>query len=227
MKLFGLSHLSVIFLTLLFAAGFSLLGRKYPPSRSAIAWFLSLVMIGSKLGTLIYAATHGYLTWQNGLPMHLCDWACITAVIALATHSRSAYELTYFWGLAGTLQAVLTPDLHFDFPDLRFITFFASHCAIIVSLVYLTLGLSFRPYWKSILRVVAWGQVYLATAFVVNWLSGGNYGYLRAKPSKESLMDWFGPWPWYILTLEVLAVIFYVIYYLPFVIGDFLKKKRG
>ena len=228
MTLFGPSHLSVLFATLFTAIVFCTLARRHPDGKLplVLAWILGSILVVSKLTTLYYAYSHHYLTWQNGLPMHLCDWACFTALITFATRSQTAYELTYFWGLAGTLQAVLTPDLNFDFPDLRFITFFASHCGIIVALVYLTLGMGFRPTWKSIIRVVAWGQVYLLAAGLVDLISGANYGYLRAKPLNPSLLDYFGPWPWYILTLEVLAVVFYCVYYLPFVFNDFLKKRK-
>lgn len=230
MTLFGLSHLAVLFSTILTAVVLCLLVRHRPnPVREKrIAWLLGIVLVLSKLVRLWYAYDiEKSLTWQNGLPMHLCDWACVTSIIALATRNQTAYELTYFWGLAGTLQAVLTPDLDFDFPDPRFITFFVSHCGIIVVLVYMTLGLRFRPTWWSILRVVAWGQVYIAAAAAIDWAIGANYGYLRAKPLNPSLLDHLGPWPWYILSLEVLAVLFYVVYYLPFVIGDVIQKEKS
>jgi hypothetical integral membrane protein (TIGR02206 family) len=229
MPLFGPSHVSVLLLTVLITVLFCGLARSRPkgPIPSFLAWILGGILVLSKLTTLYYAYSHNSLTWQNGLPMHLCDWACFTALIAFATRNQTAYELTYFWGLAGTLQAVLTPDLNFDFPDLRFITFFVSHCGIIVALVYLTLGLGFRPTGKSIIKVALWGQFYLATTGLVDWLFVANYGYLRAKPINPSLLDYFGPWPWYILTLEILAVVFYSFWYLPFVICDALQKKKS
>jgi uncharacterized membrane protein YwaF len=40
-------------------------------------------------------------------------------------------------------------------------------------------------------------------------------------------MDYFGPWPWYILTLEVMALFFYVIYYAPFAIRDALDSANS
>ena len=56
--------------------------------------------------------------WTLSLPMHLCDWAVAAVVLALLTRRQTAFELAYFWGLAGTLQAILTPDLGaFDVVD--------------------------------------------------------------------------------------------------------------
>ena len=39
-----------------------------------------------------------------------------------------------------------------------------------------------------------------AVAGTANLITGGNYMYLRAKPSQASLLDQMGPWPLYIAT---------------------------
>jgi hypothetical integral membrane protein (TIGR02206 family) len=53
-------------------------------------------------------------------------------------------------------------------------------------------------------------------AAAVNLLTGSNYGFLRSNPALASLLDLLGPWPWYILWLEVLAVLLFTLLYLPF-----------
>jgi hypothetical integral membrane protein (TIGR02206 family) len=229
MPLFGPSHLSVILLTFtvpLFLGWWVRRGASSSRTTS-INLFWVLLLVGAKLSALYLAHQRGYLDWQNALPMHLCDWAFFTAVITLIWRQQLAYELTYFWGLAGTMQALLTPDLNFDFPDPRFLTFFISHGGIIAVVIYTTYGLRFRPTWKSVLRAVIASQVYLAVTICVNLIFDANYGYLCRKPENPSLMDYFGPWPWYILTLEVMALFFYVIYYAPFAIRDALDSANS
>ena len=71
------------------------------------------------------------------------------------------YELSYFWGLCGTAEALVTPDVNFDFPDGQFIVFFLGHALIIASVLFLTFGMRMRPHARSILRVMAWSLVYL------------------------------------------------------------------
>jgi hypothetical integral membrane protein (TIGR02206 family) len=61
----------------------------------------------------------------------------------------------------------------------------------------------------------------------VNRLTGGNYLFLSRKPEGGSLLDLLGPWPWYILSLEAVALLLFTILYLPFVIGRSRTGKTG
>jgi uncharacterized membrane protein YwaF len=47
---------------------------------------------------------------------------------------------------------------------------------------------------------------YALTVGVVDGITGWNYGYLCRKPAETSLLDWLGPWPWYLLSLECIAL---------------------
>lgn len=40
--------------------------------------------------------------------------------------------------------------------------------------------------------------------------------FISHKPDDPSLLDLIGPWPWYILSLEGVALVMCVILYLPF-----------
>ena len=71
-------------------------------------------------GTRLATDRFDVSTW---LPMHLCDWATITVVLALCFRWQWSYELAYFWSLGGTLQALLTPDIVADFPTIWFLVF--------------------------------------------------------------------------------------------------------
>src|SRR5262245_28330122 len=48
---------------------------------------------------------------DTALPMHLCDWALVAIAGALWFRWQLGFELGYFWGLAGTVQALFTPAI--------------------------------------------------------------------------------------------------------------------
>jgi len=217
--LFGPDHLAVLFLTLAIPALLILLvrsrggERRIPP----IVWSLSVILILNEVILLFHVWRLG-LPVKEHLPLQLCDWATFTCVAALLRRHRLAYELTYFWGLAGTLQAVITPDLQEAFPDPGFITFFVAHSGIIVGILFLTLGLGMRPTLRSLWRAFLGLQVYAAVTVILDLWLRTNFGYLLRKPARPSLLDYLGPWPWYIASLEVVGLALFFLFYTPFAV---------
>jgi len=63
-------------------------------------------------------------------------------------------------------------------------------------------------------------NVYLAFIAVINVFLDSNYLFTRNKPDHVSLFDFMGPWPWYFVTAEVLAVALFCLLYLPFALAD-------
>jgi hypothetical integral membrane protein (TIGR02206 family) len=76
-------------------------------------------------------------------------------------------------------------------------------------------------------------RVFLATAALavlvapVNWMLGTNFLYLQGKPEGRSLMDFLGPWPWYILSLVPVCLFFLLLWYSPFWIADRKRRTPG
>jgi hypothetical integral membrane protein (TIGR02206 family) len=159
----------------------------------------------------------GQFTPAGALPMQLCDWAMIAVMAALVSCRQRVYELAWYWGLAGTLQAIVTPNLPEGFPSLHFVSFFVAHCGIVVGVLYLTAVEGLRPERWSVARAMLWSEVYMGTALLVNWLTGANYGFLSHRPLGKSLLDYLSPNPAvYLLELNLLAVGFYLVLYAPF-----------
>lgn len=225
---FGPDHLAVLALTVVVPAVLAWAVRQ--PGGEArkrpIALALAAVLVANQAVLAVVALQRG-LPWDDWFPMQLCDWVTFLCAAALLWRRQLLFELTYFWGLSGTLQAVLTPDLPYGFPHPSFLSFQIAHAGIVVTVLYLVLGLGQRPVPRSILRAFLWIQVYLAAAALANVAFGTNYGYLRAKPVRASLLDLLGPWPWYIVSLEALALVFFTVLYLPFLIADWRAARSG
>jgi hypothetical integral membrane protein (TIGR02206 family) len=160
------------------------------------------------------------LALDNILPLHLCDIAAMTAGFALLTKRPALCALTYFWGLAATIQALLTPAIGVDFPNWPFVTFFIQHFAIVGAALHLPLVEGWRPrqpLWNDPLRVYGWSVAYLLFALAVNALLDTNFGFASRPPDNPSLIDHLGPWPWYLVSLQGIAICLFLLLALPLV----------
>ncbi len=163
----------------------------------------------------------------HGLPLDLCDVVLWLTVYALATLRPWALDLVFYLGLAGSGMAILTPDVGAPFPSLPAVSFFLAHGGVVAAILFLVLSGALRPRPGSWWRALAWVNAYAAAVFAFDLAFGTNYMYLREKPASPSLLDWLGPWPWYILGAEVVAVVLLTLLYLPFRPGRRPREMDG
>jgi len=220
---FGLAHLVVIVLTIALPFVMAAFVRKsrWPRSERIIGRIIAVLLGLNYLGYALYLRTTQDLTWQNQLPFQLCDWAMIAIIVALLTGRERWLEVSYFWGIGGTAQAIVTPDLQHPFPHIRFFSFFIAHSGIVIGIVFLMVMRGYRPHFRSIWRTFAWLEMYFAVTIVVDLLTGANYGYLLHKPQTASLLSFLSDhWPVYLLQMHLLALAFFFALYLPFALYD-------
>lgn len=222
------SHLTVIFLTigLPFLLALIVHRTKSRFLERSIRFAISALLLINYVAYLIVARDFGVTTWYRMLPLQLCDWAMAVIIVALWTGNRRWLEVAYFWGIGGTLQAIITPNLRYGFPDLRFISFFVAHSGIIIGIVFLMLIYGFRPSAIGVLRTFVWTEIYFIVAFSVDLLTGENYGFLLHKPEAGSLLNSLSDSrPLYLLEFHGLAFLFFCALYAPFAIVDLAKGK--
>src|SRR5450432_4719368 len=111
-RIFGLAHLVVILLTILIPIALGITVRITRSRRidRAVASCLAILLSTNYFGYAAYLWHHHLLFWTQALPFQLCDWAMITVIIALLTGRRGWFDVSYFWGIGGTFQAILTPS---------------------------------------------------------------------------------------------------------------------
>ncbi len=228
-RLFDAQHLTVLAITVFLPIVLVLFTRRFSGGKfeKMVLWTLAGILFLNRVWALQVALDLGVREWRNLLPLHLCDVANFMVIIACLTKHAELVRVTYFFSLAGTMQAILTPDIRVGFPEPRFLTFFISHCGIVVASLYLTLGCRILPTWGAVVRAFVWLQVYAIIAGLANWLLGTNFGYLARKPENPSMLDYFGPWPWYILVIEVIALLKFILLMSPFAIAEFLKRRKN
>jgi hypothetical integral membrane protein (TIGR02206 family) len=172
--------------------------------------FATVLVLAYAAALIIRARSPEGLSWDQTLPMHLCDWAALVTVLALVRRTPMAFELAYCWGLAGTAQALFTPAISVN-DDPGVLPFFLVHSIIPASVLWLIFEYKMRPRPGAYLRVMLWSEFYLAAALFTNWLTGGNYGFLAGRPSAPSVLDFYSDTWWvYVLQINLTAAVVFL-----------------
>ncbi|MFM1651590.1 TIGR02206 family membrane protein [Brevibacillus sp. B_LB10_24] len=216
--LFSVSHL--IALAAMFGAAILLyVFRGKIRKRSVEPWIrylLAGVLLFTEVAFQLWHVLTGSWLSAETLPLQLCSVSLLLSVVMLCTNSYRLYEITYFAGLGGAGQAMITPELFYPFPHFRFFHFFVAHACIILACLYMTWVMQYRPSVRSLWKTMGFLNLLLVIALTVNRVTGGNYLFVSHKPSNPSLLDFLGPYPWYILSLEAVAILLFHVLYLPF-----------
>jgi hypothetical integral membrane protein (TIGR02206 family) len=191
--------------------------RRHPgPWRIVTARAISLVLAADAVSYSVGLALEGTWSPKTSLPLALCDVGVLVAAAACWWRVPLLVELTYFWGLAGTLQAVITPDLNVGFPHLVFFQYVVGHVGIVVAALFLVVGMGIAPRKGSVMRVFAITAGYTALVGIVDGVTGANYMFLRAPPGEWTLLRVLGPWPWYVVSAAGVAVVLLTMLDAPF-----------
>jgi hypothetical integral membrane protein (TIGR02206 family) len=225
--LFGTQHLIVLALTVIVPLALAGLARWSRDKRleRGIAMALAAVLIGTWISWYVLFIARNWITLGNVFPLNLCDWATIAVLIALIRPNVLAFELAYFWSMAGTMQGLVTPDVNYGFPEAQFVVFMLGHAAIIASVIYLMAGTGLRPVVRSIPRAIGWSFVYAAVASLIDWLLGVNYGFFRAKPGHATAFDFLSDWPTYIPEMIAIGALVTIILYAPWFVADLVRGR--
>lgn len=156
------------------------------------------------------------LVRESALPFYLCDVASIVLACALILRRQRFAEIGYLWGIAGTVQGLITPTLYFSWDTVEYYVFFAQHGGVPVAALAVAFGTNMKPQPGAFRRAVFWSWTYMLVVYGINCLLGANYGFINAKPGVSSLFDYMGPYPWCLLTLQAVAFVSYLLLLLPF-----------
>lgn len=224
-RLFGPVHLTILSCIVALAAILAILARWIPIWRRRLRFGVAIALVLNSIVWYGYLTFRGWLTFPDSLPLELCDATLCVTVVAILTLNRTAFDLAYYGALAGTSMAVLTPDLWEPFPSFSTVQFFIAHGLVLVAVLYLVWSGEARPRPGSIWRAMLALNIFAGIAGTFDVVFRTNYMYLRAKPQNPSLLDYFGPWPWYIAVSEILALSLFTLLYAPFSANSFKSAR--
>ena len=161
------------------------------------------------------------------LPVTVCGWAAIMAAFMLLTKRRGIFDVVYFFVLAGSSNALITPAVIMDNgpTHFRYYQFWIEHTSIFIAVFYMLFVYGYRINFKSMLR--SFGVLLLlgAIAIAINSvIPNANYLFLSTTEVGDSVLNFLPSNFWLRLLMMASAISFlYFLAYLPWI---FINKKE-
>jgi hypothetical integral membrane protein (TIGR02206 family) len=83
-----------------------------------------------------------------------------------------------------------------------------------------------RPTWRGLAITFVATNLLLPLIWLINRLTSGNYWFVTSPPSTPSLIDYMGPWPWYLLSAQAVALLIFALALLPFEVPRWRRRAR-
>jgi len=219
---YGNSHIAVLFFSVVLLALVLVASQRLSYCQNLlIGRCLTLILALSVVVYTIFELALGRFAIANDLPLSLCNLFALLAPFALWNPKHKYFEPIYFLVMAGTFQAIVTPDLYYDYPAYEFFKYWITHVGLVLLMIHYMVCFALYPTAMGILKTFGWLNVYVVVLLPINYILDANYFYLIEKPINPSVLDFFGPWPVYILVAEILVMGFFAIAMIPV----FLAKK--
>ena len=227
LRLFDNLHLFALFASLCCIVFIPLLGRMLPKSKKHFGvWVLVLFAIVQEILDYCNRASFRELSLARDLPLNICSFSLIIALVSLITGNRYCFEFSYFIGATAALQSLLTPGLPYIYNLTDYILFFFQHALIIVLALWNVFvdGMITSKY--AILRTMIFLNLMILPVGIINRFAGSNYMYICEKPHVESPFI-FWEWPWYILSLEMVGLLMMLIAAIPMAMANKARSLKN
>ncbi len=194
-------------------------------------WYIRLIIIVSLWFIWVYLRIwriqHDMFSVSENLPIHLCGFSSLLIPFMLINRNHKFYEVMYYWGMGGATQSMLTPTVERGFPHFLYFEFFFTHGMIIAGVLYATFVFRFSPTFKGLVRTWVITALLLIPIGLINMVLDSNYFFVAGKPDTPSLLDFLGPWPWYLIPLSGVAFIMFIVFWIPFPVRRLIKARIG
>jgi len=145
---------------------------------------------------------------------------------ALYFKNRAVWAVLFLWIIAGTFQSLITPTLKDSFPHYEFFRYWIVHCGLVIAALYPIFVWGFKIKFKDVIAGTIAMNVLAFVMYFINLLLESNYMYMQAKPAGDTIYNLLGPWPWYLLSLEVVMGVLFFILYVPFLVISRVEISR-
>lgn len=217
-QLFSLVHFVTLLISFIVGMGvvFYAIKKLNYTQQNLLGFIVGIVTAFAVVGKLAWKIFEGKFDITLDLPIHMCHLSALLIPFLMIRRNRKLFSFLYFWIIVGTLNSLITPDVEENFPHIWYIQYFVEHSGLVIAILYAVFVYGMKPTWKDFWIAFFATNVFLLVSLVVNYAIGANYFYTMAKPEIPTLLDMFGPWPWYLIQGQIMLVGFFLLALAPF-----------
>ncbi len=169
---------------------------------------------------------------MDNLPITVCGWAVVFCSFLVVTKNQTLFDIAYFWLLAGSIFALITPTViaYCGPTRFRYYQFWCEHTIGYIIIFYMMFVHNMRPTLKSAAKAYGGFAALAVIAYCSNALIGPGANYLfMAKPeSTPSILDILPPnFALRILIMASAVTVLFVLAYLPWLLKDQKEQKHA
>jgi hypothetical integral membrane protein (TIGR02206 family) len=227
-KAWSLAHISALFFFFMLGSFVIYYAKNYcnKDQQLRIGVSIALIPLGGMLIRMSILACLGTFDYKLDLPLHLCRIVAIMAPFIMYYRTKFFLGVLYFWVLVGTLNANLTPDLINGFPHFEYFVYFMIHSGLVIIPIYAIVVYGYKVTWRDMRNTFLLTNLYMFVIHLINLFLGSNYFYTVEKPPVASLLDYMGPWPWYLLLGQGVVLFLMLVVFLPIVVYRKISMKN-
>ena len=164
------------------------------------------------------------------LPIAVCGWVAVFGSYMLVGKSKNLFDICYFWALAGSIFALITPTvITYTGPTrFRYYQFWAEHLLSFVAIFYMIFVHKMRPTFRSLIKAYVGLLALAGIAYWANQLigPGANYLFMARPEDTPSILDILPPnFALRLLIMAAAITALFGVAYLPWYIMDKKKAK--
>lgn len=211
-NLFGWAHMITLIIMIILGIVIIYYSRSNEKFSKAIKICILINLIIMDLGYRLWSGFYQSNNISGLLSIHISSMSVLLAVVLLIKYNQKVFDVFFYWALILVPQAIITPGIdRFGFPHLRFFQILWVHFLVLYTVFYLLLVEKRRLSKNHFKRALIVTHIYGLFVFVINMIFSTNYMFIGYKASVPSLIQYLGPWPYYIFVLDLIMVVLFVL----------------
>lgn len=191
-----------------------ILGKLSKPAfKVTLGKVIGVLLIATSFSVQVYMVMNHMWDARSSLPLQLCSISGWLSGIAFFTANQLLFECLLYWGLAGAIHSLFTPEMSLGNHSFIVFEYYVGHAGIILAALYLIIVNGKMVRKHSWFRVFLHTQLVMLAVGAINWLLNSNYMYLCQKPAVDNPFI-MGDWPFYLIILEAVALLHFGAIYL-------------